>query len=103
MLSHLIDSLLSLFSKQSFIASSNQQVKIAFFAICESANSSAFMLEVVTVSCLLTCHAIELLNRVIIYSCELFQSIMLFAKDALLVIMKNLTPAMLISNLIALS
>ena len=54
------------------IALSNLLIKIASFTVCNRANSSASMLDVITISCLFALQAISPLNSFIIYPYELF-------------------------------
>jgi len=60
-------------------------MKIASFAVCDRANNSASVLNVVTVPCLFALQAIGPLNSFIIYSCKLFLLTELSANDASLV------------------
>ena len=67
------------------IALSNLLIKIASFAVCNRANNSASVLDVVTVSCLFALQAIGPLNSFIIYPCELFLLTELSVNNASLV------------------
>jgi len=80
-LSHLI--IKGLFSCN-VITLNNLLIKIASFTVCNRANNSAFILNVVTISCLFAFHAISSLNSFIIYPYELFLLMELSANDALL-------------------
>src|SRR6266568_1180206 len=62
------------------IALNNLLIKIASFAVCDKANNSASVLDVVTVSCLFALQAIGPPNSFIMYPCELFTE--LSANDA---------------------
>ena len=68
--------LLQLIIKGSFslnvIALSSLLIKIAFFTVCNRANNSASVLNVVTISCLFALQAISPLNSFIIYPYKLF-------------------------------
>src|SRR6266571_2003955 len=54
------------------IALNNLLIKIASFAVCDKANNLAFILNVVTISCLFALQAIGPLNSFIMYPCKLF-------------------------------
>jgi len=54
------------------IALNSLLIKIASFTICNRANNSASVLDVVTVPYLFTLHTIGPPNSFIIYPCELF-------------------------------
>ena len=71
------------------ITLSNLLIKIAFFAVYNRANSSASILNVVTISCLFTLQAISPPNSFIIYPCELFLSTELSANNASLAQMND--------------
>jgi len=81
--------LLHLIIKGSFsynvIALNNLLIKIAFFAVCNRANNSASMLNVVTIPYLFALQAIGPPNSFIMYPYKLFLSTELSANDALLV------------------
>src|SRR6266702_1705342 len=68
--------LLQLIIKGSFslnvIALNNLLIKIVFFAVCDRANNSAFMLNVVTIFYLFAFQAIGPLNSFIMYLYKLF-------------------------------
>ena len=64
------------------IALNNLLMKIASFAVCNRANNSASVLDVVTVSYLFALQAIGPPNSFIMYPCELFLSTELFVNDA---------------------
>jgi len=67
------------------ITLNNLLIKIASFAVCNRANNSASVLNVITVPCLFALQAIGPLNSFIMYPCELFLSTELSANDASLV------------------
>jgi hypothetical protein len=54
------------------IALNSLLIKIASFAVCNRANNSASVLDVITISCLFALQAISPLNSFIMYPCELF-------------------------------
>jgi hypothetical protein len=66
------------------IALNSLLMKIASFAVCDRANNSASMLDVVTIPCLFALYAIGPLNSFIMYPYELFLLTELSANDALL-------------------
>jgi len=78
--------LLYLIIKGSFscniITLNNLLIKIASFAVCDRANNSASVLNVITVPYLFALQAIGPLNSFIIYPYELFLSTELSANDA---------------------
>jgi len=53
--------------RRNIIALNSLLIKIAFFAVCNRANNSAFVLNVVTIPCLFALQAIGPLNSFIIY------------------------------------
>jgi hypothetical protein len=57
-------------------------MKIASFAVCDRANNSASVLDVVTVPCLFALYVIGPPNSFIMYPCELFLLMELSANDA---------------------
>jgi len=79
MLSHLI---IKGSFRRNVIALNSLLIKIAFFAICNRANNSASVLDVVTVPCLFALQAIGPLNSFIMYPYKLFLSTELSANDA---------------------
>jgi len=81
MLSHLI--IKGLF-RCNVIALNSLLIKIAFFTVCNRANNSASMLNVITIPCLFALQAISPLNSFIIYPYKLFLSTELSANNALL-------------------
>jgi len=64
-------------------------IKIASFTICNRANSSASILDVITIPCLFALQAISPLNSFIIYPYKLFLSMELSANNALLAQINN--------------
>ena len=66
------------------IALNNLLIKIASFAVCDRANNSASVLNVVTVFYLFAHYAIGPLNSFIMYFCKLFLSTELSANNILL-------------------
>jgi len=85
-LSHLI--IKGLF-RRNVITLNSLLVKIASFTICDRANNSASMPNVVTVPYLFALQAIGPPNSFIMYPCELFLSTELSANDASLVQINN--------------
>jgi len=81
-LSHLI--IKGLF-RRNIITLNSLLIKIASFAVCNRANNSASVLNVVTIPYLFALQAIGPLNSFIIYPCELFLLTELSANNALLV------------------
>ena len=71
------------------ITLSNLLIKIASFAIYNRANSSASILDIVTISCLFALQAIGPLNSFIIYPYELFLLTELSANNASLAQINN--------------
>jgi hypothetical protein len=71
---------------------SSQEVNIASLATWDRARSSASVVEVVTVSCLLACYAISLLYSLIVYPWELFLSRVLSANKASLATLRLCLP-----------
>src|SRR6266702_2573020 len=65
------------------IALNSLLIKIAFFAVYNRANNSAFMLDVVTISYLFALQAIGPLNSFIIYLYKLFLSMELSINNTL--------------------
>jgi hypothetical protein len=66
------------------ITLSNLLIKIASFTVCDRANSSASVLDVVTISYLFALQAISPLNSFIMYPYKLFLSTELSVNNALL-------------------
>src|SRR6266700_2222482 len=64
-------------------------IKIASFTVCNRANNSASMLNIVTISCLVALQVIGPLNSFIIYPCKLFLLTELSANNALLAQINN--------------
>jgi len=64
------------------IALNSLLIKIASFAVCDRANNSASVLDVITVPCLFALQAIGPPNSFIMYPCELFLSTELSANNA---------------------
>jgi len=73
----------SLFSLN-IIALNSLLIKIASFAVCNRANNSASVLNIVTISCLFALYVIGPPNSFIMYPCKLFLSTELSTNDALL-------------------
>ena len=71
------------------ITLSNLLIKIASFTVCNRANSSASILDVVTVSCLFALQAIGPPNSFIIYPYKLFLLTELSANNASLAQINN--------------
>jgi len=71
--------------RRNVIALNSLLIKIASFAVCNRANNSAFVLNVITVPYLFALQVISPLNSFIMYSCELFLLIELSTNNASLV------------------
>jgi hypothetical protein len=71
--------------RYNIIALNSLLIKIASFTVCNRANNSASMLNVITVPCLFALYIISPLNSFIIYPCELFLLTKLSVNNALLV------------------
>jgi hypothetical protein len=87
--------LLQLIIKGSFslnvIALNSLLIKIASFTVCDRANNSASVLDVVTIFCLFALQVIGPLNSFIMYPYKLFLLIELSINDALLVQINDCT------------
>jgi len=71
------------------IALNSLLIKIASFAVCDRANNSVSVLNVVTISCLFALYAISPLNSFIMYLCKLFLLMELSTNNALLAYINN--------------
>jgi hypothetical protein len=91
--------LLQLIIKGSFslniIALNSLLMKIASFTVCNRANNSAFILNVVTISCLFALQAISPLNSFIMYPYKLFLLTELFINNVSLVQINDCTSPLL--------
>src|SRR6266702_6123691 len=76
-------------SSLNIIALNNLLIKIASFTICDKANNLAFVLNIVTISCLFVLQVIGPLNSFIIYFYKLFLSTKLFINNISLAQINN--------------